>query len=422
MGARIAPGDAASGDTAPRDELFERVSEVVLAVASQLSVRDVLQTIVRSARSLVGARYAALGVPDNSDGFAEFVVDGVSARQQAQIGPLPRQHGMLAVILRDGKPLRLDDIKADPRFGGWWPSAHPDLRDVIGVPILDNGGLRAIGVRGAAGEHRVPPGQHSAGPDEAGVLGFIFAASKRDAGGFTDRDEQLLTLFAAHAAIALTNARLYERGRQLSVLEERARLARDLHDAVSQKLFSVRAKARAAAVLVDRDPVRAAAEIDSVADLAGQAHAELRAVIDGLTPPDLAANGLEDSIRSYSVLVGRTYGGTVRVQADDLPPLDRSVQTALYRVAQEAIGNALRHSGSAEVSVTVRSRQRSIQLAVADRGKGFDPASPSSGHGLDSMRERASAVSGRLTVTSRPDAGTTVTLTVPVRTAGRARS
>jgi signal transduction histidine kinase len=414
MGARTAPGD----------ELFERVSEVVLAVTSQLSVRDVLQTIVRSARSLVGARYAALGVPDASDGFAEFVVDGVSARQQAQIGPLPRQHGMLAVILREGKPLRLDDIKADPRFGGWWPAAHPDLSDVLGVPILDNGGLRAIGVRGA-GEDSVPPSQHG-GPEATGVLGFIFAACKRSPGGFTERDERLLTLFAAHAAIALTNARLYERGRELSVLEERARLARDLHDAVSQKLFSVRAKARAAALLVGRDPARAAAEIDSVADLAGQAHAELRAVIDGLSPPDLAENGLVASIRSYSVLVGRTYGGHVRVQADDLPPLDRSAQTALYRVAQEAIGNALRHSGGAEVSVTVRRRARSVQLEVADHGKGFDPATPSSGHGLDSMRERASAVSGRLSVTSSPDAGTAVRLVVPVRagpvSAGRGRS
>ena len=75
-------------------------------------------------------------MPDDRGGFAEFVVDGISARQQADIGPLPRQHGMLAVILRDGKPLRLDDIKADPRFGGWWPAAHPDLTDVIGVPIL----------------------------------------------------------------------------------------------------------------------------------------------------------------------------------------------------------------------------------------------------------------------------------------------
>jgi signal transduction histidine kinase len=391
----------------PGDEVFERVSEVVLAVTSQLSVRDVLQMIVRSARSLAGARYAALGVPDDSDGFAEFVVDGVSARQQARIGPLPRQHGMLAVMLREGKPLRLDDIRADPRFGGWWPAAHPELSDVLGVPILD------------------------ASPDggDRRVLGFIFAACKRDPGGFTERDERLLTLFAAHAAIALTNARLYERGREFSVLEERARLARDLHDAVSQKLFSVRAKARAAALLVGRDPARAAAEIDSVADLAGQAHAELRAVIDGLAPPDLAASGLVASIRSYAVLIGRTYGGHVRVQAEEVPPLDRSVQTALYRVAQEAISNALRHSGSTEVSVTIRRRPGrggrggfggspprggTVQLEVADHGSGFDPADPRAGHGLDSMRERARAASGRLSIASRPGAGTTVRLAVPV--------
>jgi signal transduction histidine kinase len=379
-------------EAAPGDEVFERLSEVVLAVTSQLSVRDVLQMIVRSARSLAGARYAALGVPDDRGGFAEFVVDGISARQQARIGPLPRQHGMLAVMLQEGKPLRLDDIKADPRFGGWWPDAHPDLSDVLGVPILD-----------AGPEHNDPV-----------VLGFIFAASKRDPGGFTERDERLLTLFAAHAAIALTNARLYERGRELSVLEERARLARDLHDAVSQKLFSVRAKARAAALLVGRDPARAAAEIDSVADLAGQAQAELRAVIDGLAPPDLAADGLVASIRGYAVLVGRTYGSQVRVQADELPPLDRSVQTVLYRVAQEAISNALRHSGSAEVCVTVRRRARSVQLEVADHGSGFDPASARSGLGLTSMRERAGAVAGRLSVTSRPGAGTTVRLTVPL--------
>ena len=140
------------------------------------------------------------------------------------------------------------------------------------------------------------------------ILGFIFAACKTEPGGFTERDERLLSLFAAHAAIALTNARLYERGRELSVLQERARLARDLHDAVSQKLFSVRAKARAAAVLVARDPARAIEEIDSLAALAGQAQAELRAVIDGLAPPELVAGGLTDSVRGYALMAGSTHG------------------------------------------------------------------------------------------------------------------
>ena len=376
----------------PQDdsEIFERVSQVVLAVASQLSVRDVLQVIVRSARSLANARYAALGVPDDRDSFAEFVVDGISARQQAEIGPLPRHHGMLGVILQDGKPLRLDDIRADPRFWGW-PAAHPELKDVLGVPILQG----------------------------SQVLGFIFAACKRDAGGFTERDERLLSLFAAHAAIALTNARLYERSRELTAAQERARLARDLHDAVSQKLFSVRAKARAAALLVARDPARATAEIDSVAALAGEAHAELRAVIDGLAPPDLAASGLVGSVRSYAVLVGRSYGVPVRVVADELPTLDEQRETVLYRVAQEAITNALRHSGSTDVTVRLAARPRGVVLEVRDRGSGFDPDHTSGGLGLDSMRERAASVGGTLAITSTEGNGTSVRLTVPRTPASR---
>jgi len=384
-------GEARRGRPAAgsQDDVLQQVSEVVLAVARQLSTRDVLQVIVRSARSLVNARYAALGVPDDQGSFAEFVVDGMSERQQKAIGPIPRQHGLLGVLLREGKPLRSDDIRADPRFE-WWPPAHPDMSDFLGVPIRD-------------------------GSD---VLGIIFAACKRDPGGFTERDEQLLALFASHAAIALTNARLYERGRELSVLEERARLARELHDAVSQKLFSIRAKARAAEVLVRRDPDRAVAEIESVTALAGQAHAELRAVIDGLAPPDLAAGGLAGSLRSYAVLAGRTYGVEVRFQATALPALGAQRETAIYRVAQEALHNALRHSGASAVYVSLTTRRHRVILEVADHGRGFTPgdppASPSSGGlGLASMRERAASAGGTLTVRSAPGEGTLVRLELP---------
>ena len=294
---------------------------------------------------------------------------------------------MLGVMLHEGKPLRLADIRADSRFWGW-PETHPVLTDVLGVPIR-------------AGDH---------------ILGFIFAACKIEPGGFTERDERLVSLFAAHAAIALTNARLYERGRELSVLQERARLARDLHDAVSQKLFSVRVKAAAAAVLVDRDPARAIDEIGSVAALAGQAQAELRAVIDGLAPPELAAGGLAGSVRGYALLAGRTHAAEVLVRAGELPDLDPQRETALYRVAQEAIGNALRHSGSKQVTVSLTQRQRSVVLEVTDKGRGFDPRSLA-GLGLASMRERAASVRGRLTVASEPGAGTRIRLSVPVAAA-----
>ena len=377
------------GGPASQDDVLQRVSQVVLAVARQVSTRDVLQMIVRSARSLVNARYAALGVPDDQGSFAEFVVDGMSEAEQKAIGPIPRQHGLLGVLLREGQPIRVDDIRADPRFE-WWPSAHPDMSDFIGIPIKD-------------------------GRD---VLGIIFAACKCVPGGFTERDEQLLGLFASHAAIALTNARLYERGRELSVLEERARLARELHDAVSQKLFSIRVKARAAEVLVPRDPERAVAELESVAELSGQAHAELRAVIDGLAPPDLAAGGLAGSLRSYAVLAGRTHGVQVKFDAAaDLPALGADQEAAVYRVAQEALHNALRHSGASVICMSLCVHRHRVILEVADRGHGFaaDGLSPvSGGLGLASMRERAAAADGTLTVRSAPGSGTQVRLELPV--------
>jgi signal transduction histidine kinase len=376
--------------------VLHAVSQGILAITRQLSPRDVLQTIVRSARSLLGARYAALGVPDDQGSFAEFVVDGISASQWAAIGPLPRQHGMLAALLRDGRPQRLRDIRADPRFEGW-PAAHPVMVDFIGMPIADGGA----------------------------VLGIIFLANKQVPGGFTARDEELLSLLAAHAAIALTNARLYERSRELSAVQERTRLARDLHDAVSQKLFSIRAKARAAAILISRDPGRAAAELESVAELGGEAHAELRAVIDGLRPPDLHDRGLAESLRRYSSLAGRAHGIPVSVASGPLPPLASETETVIYRVAQEALHNALRHSGARQVRVTLSRKPRRVMLEVSDDGRGFRPGPPPAGPGgaggvsgpglgLASMRERAASAGGTLTVTSAPGEGTTVRLSIPV--------
>jgi signal transduction histidine kinase len=383
------------------DELYQ-VSQAVLSVTRQMSVRDVLQVIVRSARSLVGARYAALGVPDAGDSFAEFVVDGISPEQWQAIGPLPRRHGMLAVLLNEGQPERLADIRADSRFEGW-PAAHPDMSHFLGMPVRD--GDQVLGIIFAA--NKTPPAE-SAG------------SSAGSSAGFTRRDEEILSLFAAHAAIALTNARLYERSRELSVLQERSRLARELHDAVTQKLFSIRAHARATAVLAARDPVdlaRVRAEIEVVAALGAEAHAELRAVIDGLAPPDLEAAGLVASVRSYAGLAGRAYGVPVTFTAAELPPLDPRAEVALYRVGQEALHNALRHAGAACVRVVLSRTARRVVLEVADDGHGFAPEMPSGGLGLASMRDRAAAAGGLLTIRSSP-AGTRVRMTVPVKARG----
>ncbi|NUK04587.1 GAF domain-containing sensor histidine kinase [Streptomyces lunaelactis] len=368
------------------------VSTALLAMSRHLEVRDVLKTIVASARELLDAEYAALGVPDDHGGFAQFVVDGVSDAQWKAIGPLPRQHGILASMLRDAKVERLADVREDSRFEGW-PSTHPDMSDFLGLPVKDG--------------------------DE--VIGALFLANKRcpkpDGGcGFTAEDEELLSILAQHAAIALTNARLYERSRELTIAEERSRLAHELHDAVSQKLFSLRLTAQAAAALVDRDPARAKGELQQVAGLAAEAADELRAAVVELRPAALDEDGLVNTLRTHIQVLDRAHSAKVTFDTSGIRALPAAQEEALLRVAQEALHNALRHSGADQVDVVLARRGQGAVLGVTDNGKGFEPRTVrrAGRHlGLVSMRDRASGVGGRLTVDSAPGKGTTIEMEVP---------
>ncbi|WP_242908370.1 GAF domain-containing sensor histidine kinase [Actinomadura terrae] len=367
------------------------VSSAVLAVTRHLSVHEVLQVIVRAAAQLLDARYAALGVPDDEGSFAEFVVEGVSQEEWDRIGPLPRQHGMLDAMLHGDTPKRLKDIRREPEFEGW-PHAHPVLKDFLGVPIRD-------------------------GED---VLGIVFLANKRTPGGFTEDDEELLSLFAAHAAIAIINARLYEHNRELTVVAERNRLARELHDAVAQKLFSLRLTARTASALAERDPVRTVQELEQVERLAAEALAELRAVIFELRPADLA-DGLVASLRKHVEVLDRAHETSVRFAAEGADVLPEEHETVAYRIAQEALYNALRHADARTVDVRLAARDEHVVLEVADDGSGFETSESGrpngggeGGLGLASMRDRACSIGGTLTIDAAPGRGTTVRLEVPL--------
>ncbi|MBL3667376.1 GAF domain-containing sensor histidine kinase [Streptomyces sp. M2CJ-2] len=383
------------------------VSTALLAMSRHLEVRDVLKTIVASARELLDAEYAALGVPDDHGGFAQFVVDGVSDDQWKAIGPLPRQHGILAAMLREDGPQRLADVRRDPRFEGW-PSAHPDLVDFLGLPIRD--GDEVIGALFLANK-RTPAG----GDDPRDPSGPPCPAPGGTC-GFTQDDEDILGILAQHAAIALTNARLYERSRELTIAEERSRLAHELHDAVSQKLFSLRLTAQAAARLVDRDPTRAKGELQQVAALAAEAADELRAAVVELRPAALDEDGLVPTLRTQIQVLDRAHTARVTFTGQGARALPAAQEEAVLRVAQEALHNALRHSGADHVDVTLGRRGSGAVLRVTDDGKGFDPQIVRSAGrhlGLVSMRDRASGVGGSLTVESAPGKGTTIEMEVP---------
>src|SRR3954449_5202266 len=361
---------------------FRALSDVVLAIAAEHEVEPVLQQVVDSARELAGARYAALGIPDGEGAFACFITSGMSDELIAAMGPLPRTHGMLGAMLDGPESHRTGDIRSDARFRGWWPRAHPLMRSFLGVPIV------------ARGE----------------VIGALYLTEKADADEFSAADQRLIELLAAHAAIAIENARLHERSRELSIVEERNRLARELHDAVTQRLFGVALAAESASTLLERDRAAAAAELRRVSELARGAMEELRAVVFELRPASLESEGLGTVLRKHVEVLRRVSGQRIDLRIGELPRLPAASAAQVLRIAQEALGNAVRHAAARHVKV----RLDAAGLTVADDGRGFEPGAVRGKRlGLTSMAERATELGGTLRVTSAPGQGTTVRLELP---------
>jgi signal transduction histidine kinase len=366
---------------------LKAVSDAMLAVASELAVEEVLQRLVHSARELASARYAALGLPDGEGGFSQFLTSGMSDQLVAAMGPLPRTHGLLGAMLETPEPFRTADIHGHPRFRGWWPRAHPDMRSFLGVPIVAR----------------------------EGVIGAFYLTEKEGATDFDASDQEVIELLAAHAAIAITNARLYERSRELSTLAERNRLALELHDAVSQKLFSLVLNAESAGTLLERDTEAARIQVAKVQEAAREALDELRAMIFELRPPDLARDGLCGALRKHVEVVGALQPGTIELELEADLVADPGRAREVLRIAQEALANALRHAAAEHVLVRLGHENGRVVLEVRDDGVGFDPDAPevrSRRLGLTSMEERAQRLGGALSVRSTPGAGTTVRLEV----------
>jgi len=363
------------------------MSDAVLGIAAELSVEAVLQRLVDAARDLAGARYAAIGVPDGDGAFERFITSGMSDELVAAMGPLPRTHGLLGAMLESERPYRTVDVRRDPRFRGWWPAAHPQMASFLGVPIVSRGA----------------------------IIGAFYLTEKVGAEAFDDGDQQLIEMLAAHAAIAIENARLFERSRELSVVEERTRVARELHDSVTQNLFGVVLAAEAASTLLDRDSAAARAQLLRVQDLARTGMEELRSLIFELRPAALADEGLAATLRKHVGVLRRVHDQDIALRVAGAPRPAASTDGDVFRIAQEAVHNALHHAHARRIDVALDGRGGGLVLTVADDGVGFDPADPALRArrlGLTSMEERARALGGRLEIDSRPGEGTRVRLEV----------
>jgi signal transduction histidine kinase len=225
-----------------------------------------------------------------------------------------------------------------------------------------------------------------------------------------------MTLFARQAAVAIENARLYGQAQGLAVLEERQRLARELHDSVSQALYGISLGARTARTLAERDPGRVIAPLDYVLSLAEAGQAEMRALIFELRPESLAEEGLVAALEKQAGSLRARHNLAVEFDLAAEPELPLAAKEALYRIAQEALHNTVKHARADRVRLRLGHDGAVCALEVSDNGRGFDATGSFPGHlGLRSMRERVERLGGTFSIASGPGEGTRIRAELPLR-------
>ena len=233
--------------------------------------------------------------------------------------------------------------------------------------------------------------------------------------GEPGEDEKVfLRAVADQAAIAVENARLFSEVRGKAALEERQRLARELHDSVSQALYGIALGVETARELLPDDPERAAEPLAYATTLAEAGMTEMRALIFELRPESLEKEGLVAALEKQAAAVQARHGIRVDAELDKEPEASLEVKEVLYRVAQEALHNTVKHARAANVKLKLEELPEGFTLGISDDGVGFDARNDFPGHlGLKSMRERATRLGGTLEVASEPGHGVTILARVP---------
>jgi len=394
-----------------RAEQFRVIGEVGRHVTSFLELDRVLDQVVRLVQDSFGFDHVGIALIEN--GYAVYKVGAGELWQQPgfqfQPGRLKiGEEGITGWVAAKGKALLVPDVSRDPRYV-WMEGSR--TRSELAVPIAIKD--RVIGVLDVQSNQlnafdRSDLVVLQSLADQAAIAienARLFDAEQR-------RAEQFRVL-------SIENARLAEQAQKLAVMEERQRLARELHDAVTQTLFSASLIAEAVPDLWERDQEEGRALLAELRQLSRGALAEMRSLLLELRPAAVVEANLRDLLRQLGeAVVGRT-GSQVMVEVDDLGPLPEEVHVALYRIAQEALNNVVKHAQAGRVKVVLRCLDADdrdpdllrLELSIADDGRGFDPTSvPPDRLGLGILRERAQAIGASLEIDSRPGCGTRITV------------
>jgi PAS domain S-box-containing protein len=404
-----------------------RHAQLALGIASQAAVAienaRLYEEAQESARKTAALAQIAAGVAlggsleTTLDGLAQSVVLATGAAAAAVVliegdPPLERMVGtyglgegwgaafdeathrgarsISARALRKGQPVVLRQAREAILALPEWEPLHPFIRE---APWDSYASLPLV-----------------ARENKLGTLAIFFGADEEPS------EERLVFLSAVadQAAVAVENARLFAEAQGKAALEERQRLARELHDSVSQALYGIALGARTARTLVDREPTRAVEPLDYVLSLAEAGLAEMRALIFELRPESLEREGLVAAIERLALLLRARHSLSVTTALCPEPAMRHDCREALYRIAQEALNNVVKHAHATRVRIKLTDQSPIVSLEIEDDGSGFDPSGDFPGHlGLRSMRERATRLGGSLDIDSAPGHGTRVRVQLP---------
>ncbi len=363
---------------------LRRLLDAVLTVGSDLDLPTVLHRIVETATDLVDARYGALGVLDESrTRLSQFITVGIDDDDRAAIGDLPKGHGILGLLITDPRPIRLPDLSEHPDSYGFPPN-HPPMTSFLGVPIRVHGE----------------------------VFGNLYLCDRQGDEVFSDVDEEMAVTLAAAAGIAIDQARLHARAGEMSMMADRDRIARDLHDRVIQRLFAIGLSLEG----ISRAdlPPDVTDRLHRAVDDLDETVRQVRSSIFELGERRLPGRSLRQEVIAVCADAARGLGfePVVRFEGPVDAATDATIADHLLSVVREALSNVARHAQAHHVEVGVRAADGTIELVVVDDGVGIDPAAPE-GNGLRNMERRATGLGGQVVVEPGVTTGTRVTWTVP---------
>lgn len=349
------------------------------SVEGEADLGRMLRTLVSEVMAATSAPYVAMGVIGEHQVLQDFVYEGVSPEEADLIGHLPTGRGVLGTVIRDNETIVLASIKDHPDSVGFPPN-HPPMETFLGVPVA------------AGGES----------------FGNLYLTDKE--GGFTEEDIAVVQALGRIAGAAIQTARLQKRLRHVAIVEDRHRIARDLHDSVIQDIFAVGLGLQALSARVDDSDVRAL--LDDSIDTLDESVNELRRYVFELRDTVVPSVGIDERIQALVARMGSAYPTRVELTVE---PMGHEAEDDLILLVTEALSNALRHAHAENVTVELTATEEEIVLRVTDDGHGFDVSEQgSAGMGLMSMRTRALGLGGEMTVESERGKGTTVLVRAPI--------